>query len=85
MVPHSRYELGRLAAAFDSMAASIQQKQQEIRAKAEQYAELLREFNHRVNNNMQMIRSLVRMRARQITDDDARMAVEGGSRNGLAR
>lgn len=76
MVPHSRYELGRLAAAFDSMAASIQQKQQEIRAKAEQYAELLREFNHRVNNNMQMIRSLVRMRARQISDDDARLAVE---------
>jgi len=76
MVPHSRYELGRLAAAFDSMAASIQQKQDEIRAKAEQYAELLKEFNHRVNNNMQMIRSLVRMRARQITDDEARLTIE---------
>lgn len=76
MVPHSRYELGRLAAAFDSMAASIQQKQAEIRAKAEQYAELLKEFNHRVNNNMQMIRSLVRMRARHITDDDARLTIE---------
>ena len=76
MVPHSRYELGRLAAAFDSMASSIEQKQAEIRAKAEQYAELLKEFNHRVNNNMQMIRSLVRMRARHITDDDARLTIE---------
>ncbi|NMG38271.1 HAMP domain-containing protein [Chelativorans sp. ZYF759] len=76
MVPHSRYELGRLAAAFDTMAASIQQKQDEIRAKANQYAELLRELNHRVNNNMQMIRSLVRMRGREIADPGARAAIE---------
>lgn len=75
-VPHSRYELGRLAAAFDTMAASIQDKQRQIAAKAEQYRELLLELNHRVNNNMQMIGSLIRMKARGIKDAQARLVIE---------
>lgn len=75
-VPHSRYELGRLAAAFDSMAASIQDKQAQIRAKAEQYKDLLHELNHRVNNNMQMISSLIRMKTRGIRDQEARHVIE---------
>ncbi len=75
-VPHSRYELGRLAAAFDSMAASIRDKQEQIRAKAEQYKDLLHELNHRVNNNMQMISSLIRMKTKDVKDKDARLVIE---------
>jgi len=75
-VPHSRYELGRLAAAFDSMAASIQDKQRQIWAKAEQYKELMAELNHRVNNNLQMIGSLIRMKTKGIQDHDARRLIE---------
>lgn len=75
-VPHSRYELGRLAAAFDSMAASIQDKQRQIAAKADQYRDLLRELNHRVNNNMQMMGSLIRMKAKGIHDSEARLVIE---------
>jgi two-component system, sensor histidine kinase len=75
-VPHSRYELGRLAAAFDSMAASIQDKQRQIWAKAEQYKDLLLELNHRVNNNMQMMGSLIRMKARGIQDREARLVIQ---------
>lgn len=75
-VPHSRYELGRLAAAFDSMAASIQDKQAQIRAKAAQYRDLLHELNHRVNNNMQMIASLIRMKSKGVTDPQARLVID---------
>lgn len=74
-VPHARYELGRLAAAFDGMAQSIQQKQQEIHTRAEQYRELFRELHHRVSNNMQMIRSLIRIRAKRVTDREARNVI----------
>jgi len=75
-VPHARYELGRLAAAFDSMAASIQDKQAQIHAKAAQYRDLLHELNHRVNNNMQMIASLIRMKAKGVTDPQARLVID---------
>ncbi|MCC5976656.1 MAG: HAMP domain-containing protein [Salinarimonas sp.] len=75
-VPHSRYEIGRLAAAFDSMADSIQDKQEQIRARAEQYKDLLSELNHRVNNNMQMIGSLIRMKMKGVEDKQARLVIE---------
>lgn len=75
-VPHSRYEIGRLAAAFDSMAAAIQEKQEQIRAKAAQYRDLLHELNHRVNNNMQMIGSLIRMKSKGVTDPQARLVID---------
>ncbi len=70
-VPHSRYEIGRLAAAFDSMVSVIRQSQREIHQRAEQYRNLLSELNHRVNNNLQIIRSLIRMRTRQLNDIQA--------------
>ncbi len=75
-VPHSRYEIGRLAAAFDSMAAAIKQKQEQIHAKAAQYRDLLNELNHRVNNNMQMIGSLIRMKSKSVTDPQARLVID---------
>jgi two-component sensor histidine kinase len=71
-VPHSRYEIGRLAAAFDTMAAAIQREQKMLRSMIEQRQALLRELNHRVKNNLQLITSLISIRSRALTDASAR-------------
>jgi two-component sensor histidine kinase len=67
-VPHTRYEIGQLAAAFDSMAAVIQREQQSLRGMIEQRQSLLRELNHRVKNNLQMIISLISIKSRWLPD-----------------
>lgn len=71
-VPHSRYEIGRLAAAFDGMAAAIQREQKMLRTMIEQRQALLRELNHRVKNNLQLITSLISVRSRAMSDASAR-------------
>lgn len=71
-VPHSRYEIGLLASAFDGMAAAIQREQKMLRSMIEQRQALLRELNHRVKNNLQLITSLISIRSRSLTDPSAR-------------
>jgi two-component sensor histidine kinase len=59
-IPYSKYEIGRLAAAFDSMAAAIEQDQIELRNLAAERELLIRELNHRVKNNLQIVLSMLR-------------------------
>jgi two-component sensor histidine kinase len=71
-VPHTRYEIGRLAAAFDGMATTIQREQQSLRRMIDQRHALLRELNHRVKNNLQMIVSLLSIQSRSLSDASAK-------------
>jgi len=59
-IPHGKYEIGRLAAAFDNMAAAIEHDQIELKHLAEEREILIRELNHRVKNNLQIVLSMLR-------------------------
>lgn len=59
-IPYGKYEIGKLAAAFDSMAAAIEQDQVELKNLAEEREVLIRELNHRVKNNLQIVLSMLR-------------------------
>lgn len=59
-IPYGKYEIGRLAAAFDSMADSIEKNQEELENLVEEREFLIRELNHRVKNNLQIVLSMLR-------------------------
>ncbi len=59
-IPYGKYEIGKLAAAFDSMAAAIENDQIELKNLAEEREVLIRELNHRVKNNLQIVLSMLR-------------------------
>jgi two-component sensor histidine kinase len=59
-IPYSRYELGRLAAAFDQMAASIQDKQRRLISLVTEREMLIQEVHHRIKNNLQIVMSMIR-------------------------
>lgn len=71
-VPHGSYEIGQLAAAFDAMASNIEESQHRLRQAVAEREILLRELNHRVKNNLQMVVSLLNLHARKITDPGVR-------------
>ncbi len=58
-IPYSHYEIGRLAAAFDRMAESIERDQVELKDLADEREMLVRELNHRVKNNLQIVLSMM--------------------------
>ena len=60
-IPYSKYEIGRLASALDSMADSIEKDQEELEHLVQDREMLLRELNHRVKNNLQTVLSMIRL------------------------
>lgn len=75
-VPHSRYEIGELAAAFDRMADSIEEREAELENGVKQREVLLDEMNHRVKNDMQVVISLVRLEASRIDAQNAKQRID---------
>lgn len=75
-VPHSRYEIGELAAAFDRMADSIEEREAELENGVKEREVLLDEMNHRVKNDMQVVISLVRLEASRIDAENARQRID---------
>lgn len=59
-IPYDRYEIGKLAAAFDSMAVAIERNQEELEGLVEERDMLIRELNHRVKNNLQIVLAMLR-------------------------
>jgi len=59
-VPYSLYEIGQLAKALDSMAAALGDDNAKLGSLVEQRETLIRELNHRVKNNMQIVLSMMR-------------------------
>jgi two-component sensor histidine kinase len=70
-VPYEAYEIGRLAHAFDEMADAIESNQAELRDLVRERDVLIRELNHRVKNNLQIMLSLLHMGGRDITAETA--------------
>lgn len=70
-IPYAEDEIGRLAAAFDDMAQTIETNQAELRELVDERETLIRELNHRVKNNLQIVLSLLHMEGREITGQTA--------------
>ena len=69
-------ELRALARSFTDMAARIEHREQELRSSLEQKDMMLREIHHRVKNNLQIVISLLRLRARTAGDGEARQVMD---------
>ncbi|MEZ5862491.1 MAG: histidine kinase dimerization/phosphoacceptor domain -containing protein, partial [Geminicoccaceae bacterium] len=69
-------ELKELAGSFAEMAARIEHREQELRSSLEQKDLMLREIHHRVKNNLQIVTSLLRLRARSAASIEARRVMD---------
>jgi two-component sensor histidine kinase len=59
-VPYDLYEIGRLAQVFDGMATTLGDDKAQLESLVDQRETLIRELNHRVKNNMQIVLSMMR-------------------------
>ncbi|MBL8699810.1 MAG: sensor histidine kinase [Alphaproteobacteria bacterium] len=74
-VPGAPIEIRNLASAFERASSQIKEREQRLVALATQREALLRELNHRVRNNLQVVSSLLRLQSRRATAPDARQAI----------
>lgn len=68
-------EFQELARTLARMASRIHRREEELRASLEQKGLLLREVHHRVKNNLQIVQSLLNLRAQRLQSPQARDAV----------
>jgi two-component sensor histidine kinase len=69
-------ELGELGARFARLAEDLEEREASLRRAVAQKDLLLREVNHRVKNNLQVVASLLRMRARTGKTAESRSAIQ---------
>ena len=72
---HAPNELGELGARFARLAQDLEEREESLRRAVAQKDLLLREVNHRVKNNLQVVASLLRMRARSERTAESRAAI----------
>jgi two-component sensor histidine kinase len=75
MVAGASAELRELADVFGRMARRIESRERELKGTIEQKELLLREIHHRVKNNLQIVTSLLNLRAQSIQSPAARQAM----------
>lgn len=68
-------ELEELGARFARLAQDLEEREESLRKAVVQKDLLLREVNHRVKNNLQVVASLLRMRARSGRTAESRAAI----------
>jgi two-component sensor histidine kinase len=68
-------ELRELGTRFARLTLDLEEREASLRRAVEQKALLLREVNHRVKNNLQVVASLLRMRARTGQTAESRAAI----------
>jgi two-component sensor histidine kinase len=74
-LPNAPTELRALALTMARMAERIRTREDELQATIAQKDELLREVHHRVKNNLQIVTSLLNLRARSMRSEPARDAL----------
>ena len=68
--------LGRVSLTAVNDITALKRAEDEIKKSLEEKEVLLREINHRVKNNLQVMSSLVRLQARQITAESCNQALQ---------
>jgi two-component sensor histidine kinase len=71
-VPYDLYEIGQLAESFDSMADTLQNDKRRLETLVHDRETLIRELNHRVKNNLQIVLSMMRGAGGELDDPAAR-------------
>jgi two-component sensor histidine kinase len=74
-IAHAPNELGELGARFAKLTEDLEEREASLRRAVAQKDLLLREVNHRVKNNLQVVASLLRMRARSGQTAESRAAI----------
>lgn len=69
-------EIAKLGASFDAMVEEIETRKRVLVDAVAEKEILLREVNHRVKNNLQMVSSLMSLQIREATTDHERIALE---------
>ncbi|HMR30674.1 MAG TPA: histidine kinase dimerization/phosphoacceptor domain -containing protein [Geminicoccaceae bacterium] len=69
-------ELDELGSTFSEMAERIARREDELQASLAQKEVLLKEIHHRVKNNLQIVSSLINLRARASRNPEVKIALE---------
>ncbi len=79
-LPASSGEFGALSRAFDAMADTLAGREVALREALERNQALLREGNHRIKNNLQLVSSLLGLQRGALHDSEARFALQEAKR-----
>lgn len=69
-------EIASLSDDMHSMSAAISERNRDLESALATTRSMAREVNHRVKNNLQMVMSLIALQSAQITDNEARLALD---------